>query len=143
MKQFMQFVEHHWQLWGALVVIIVWLIFEELTTKIGALRRLNVTDAVFMVNHDNALVIDLRTEQAFNSGHILHALNFPAKDFTSHSSKILIHKERPLILIDSNDAEAQAIGKKLILQGCSKVYLLARGIDAWKSSGMPLTTNKN
>lgn len=138
MKQFIEFVTHHWLLCVAFVVVLFWLIIEELRTKVGGSARLAPKDAAALMNHEDTMVLDLRTKALFVTGHILGATNIPSADLKSHMDKIDSHKAKPIILVDTTDASLIAISNNLKKQGFTKLYILAGGLTAWKDAGLPL-----
>ena len=141
MKQLLQFIQNHWVLCSALGAALAVLIFEELRSKIGGLPKITAQDATLLLNRENALVIDLRSQKAFTGGHILGATNIVRADFDVYIKKLESHKNQPLILVDDNDVNAAPIGTKLQQQGFAKIYILAGGIMAWKDAQLPLTKN--
>lgn len=141
MKQILQFIQNHWMLSSAFVVVLIALIFEEVKGKIGAVPRIPASSATLLLNRENAVIVDLRTQQVFASGHILGAINIGYADFDAYLKRIEPHKNHDLILVSDNDAHAASVGIKLQKQGFSKVHVLAGGLQAWKNAHLPLTKN--
>lgn len=138
MKQLIEFVTHHWVLGVAFVVVLFWLIIEELRTKIGGSPRLAPKDATALMNHEDALVVDVRAKAVYITGHILGSVNIPAAELQDHLKKIETHKTKPIILVDATDAALVSFSNKLKHHGFTKVYILAGGLPAWKDAGLPL-----
>lgn len=137
-KQLLQFIQNHWILCSAAAVIVFLLIFEELKNKITGTAKISVQDATLLLNRENSIVIDLRNQKSFISGHILNAINIARADIDQNLKKLEPHKNKTLILVDDHDNHALPIGTKLRSQGFAKVYVLAGGLSSWKDAKLPL-----
>ena len=141
MKQLLSFVQNHGPLCVAAGAVLALLVFEELKNKIGGIPRASAQDATLLLNREHAVIIDLRNQEAFASGHILDSINMVRTDFDAHIKKIESHKNHTLILVDDTDANAASIGTKLQKNGFTKIHILTGGLHAWKDVHLPLTKN--
>jgi rhodanese-related sulfurtransferase len=142
MKQFLEFMQHHWVLWASLAVALVLLIIEEIRGQIGKAVRLSPQEMTSLMNHEGAVAIDLRSQQAFLSGHILGAINIAQTDLEISWSKLEAHKNKLIILVDANEAALHSVAKKFKLHGFSKINILKNGIESWKDANLPLVKGK-
>jgi rhodanese-related sulfurtransferase len=136
--QILQFIQNHWLLSSALLVLILWLIFEELKNRVKGIPKLSPQAAVLLLNRENAAVIDLRSQNSFFSGHINGAINLERNAINQDEQKLSSYKSRPLILVDEQEANALSVATKLRAQGFAKIYLLGGGLSSWKDAGFPL-----
>jgi phage shock protein E len=86
------------------------------------------------------LVLDVRTKQEFDSGHLLGALNvdYYAKDFRDRLAPL--DRSKPyLVYCRSGQRSADAV-KIMAGLGFKSVYDIQGGIDSWKASGLPIET---
>lgn len=141
MKQILQFIQNHWMLCSAFGAVLMVLVFEEIRSKMGGIPKISAQTATLLLNRENAITIDLRSQQAFASGHILGAINIVRSDFDAQLKKIEQHKNHTLILVSDNDTDAASIGAKLQKLGFTKIHILSGGILAWKEAHFPLTKN--
>jgi rhodanese-related sulfurtransferase len=137
LQQLLQFIGHHWVLSSMLLLTLLLLFWEESKNKSGG-SRLSLSDATNLINRQHAVLIDLREAPAFQSGHIVNALNFPQNDIMSRLEKLKKYQDKPLILVDSAGQQAALIGNRLRTQGFNKVYCLAGGLQSWTNAGLPL-----
>mgnify|MGYP000005133967 CR=1 FL=1 len=137
-KQILQFIQNHWMLCSAGGVVLALLIFEEIKGKLTGTPKISAQNAALMLNRENTLVIDLRNQKAFTSGHILGSMNIARADIDSSIKKLEVHKNKTLILVDDNDTVATSIVTKLQAQGFAKIYILADGLSSWKNAQLPL-----
>lgn len=137
MQQFLTFSLHHWELWLAFFVLLVLLILLELRNKFSGLQSVSPREATFLINREDAVVVDLRDNNAFATGHILDAINIPAPELPNKLPQLENQKAKPLILVGSNGPALNKLGTLLLSNGF-KVNHLNGGIAAWQSAGLPL-----
>jgi rhodanese-related sulfurtransferase len=138
MNQFIAFVISHWVLWVALVIIIALIILEEAGGYLRGIQQMTLNNAVNLINHEHPIIIDLRNNEKFNDGHILHSLNIPAVDFSNNLKKIK-SKDSPLLLVSDNEQDLTKVSGILKQNNFTKVYSLKGGINAWQRENFPLT----
>lgn len=135
LTQLPQFMLHHWDLWLALCIILVLLLIHELKTYKPL--SLSPQEAVLFINRERAQVIDLRDEPAFKQGHILDAIHAKAEAFDDPA--LSKYKDTPLLFICKNESVTIPILKKWEMAGFKTIRVLTGGIDAWQTTGFPLT----
>ena len=139
MEQLSEFVLNNLLLFAALVVVMVMLIKAELDHQANKGSFLSPSMATrLMNNHDDVLIIDIRTAADFKKGHIKGAKNMPLSDFAKGVDGLSDDKDKPvLIYCNSGNTVTRAI-KLLKNAGFEKVNNLDGGIAAWKEANMPL-----
>jgi rhodanese-related sulfurtransferase len=111
------------------------MIVEFIRAKQGALQ-INPHEAIRLMNHQNATVIDLRTHDAYSTGHIVNAISIPFPDFEK-LKKWDKYQSNPVILVCANGLESRKAAHLLLKQQI-KPYVLAGGIRGWLNAEMPL-----
>ena len=139
MEQLSEFVLNNLLLFAALVVVMVMLIKAELDHQANKGSFLSPSMATrLMNNHDDMLIIDIRTTADFKKGHIKGAKNMPLSDFAKGVDGLSDDKDKPvLIYCNSGNTVTRAI-KLLKNAGFEQVNNLDGGIAAWKEANMPL-----
>jgi len=102
---------------------------------------LTPTEAVQMMNHQHAILVDIRETSAFQSGHIPQARSLPVADFEKKAASL--PKNKPIILVCEQGKSATAAATKLRALGLTEITILAGGLRAWSDAGMPVTANKS
>ena len=142
MGQLFEFVGNHLFLFFALFAVsgaLIWNVFQSQLTGVAAINCFEVTK---LLNHEDAVLIDVREENEFIQGHILNSINMPLSGLSDKMSRLEKHRDQPIIAIClSGQRSAQACGK-LKKQGFEKVYNLSGGIMAWQTASLPLTRGK-
>lgn len=141
MDKFLEFAGNHTLLVFALVTTFLLVIFTELRRKASGMLTVPPTDAVKLINND-AVVIDLRSMEAFSNGHIVNAKSVPLDELAGHIGKLDKLKKKPVIAVcDSGIASTKAVNT-LRDSGFESVYGLKGGMAAWGQAGLPVVTGK-
>ena len=134
MEQLSEFVINHWILVTAFCVSCSLLLSSFLNQASG----LSASEAVMAVNREKAVVVDVREEKEFISGHIAKAINIPRKDFSVFSERLKKHKNKTLIVCCSSGSVSSRAVRELKKIGFEQSFILKGGVVAWKSANYPL-----
>ncbi len=129
----------HQNFWLILMALTsgVMLAFPNLFGKISGVSEADVTQAIQLINHDNALVLDVREHNEFNAGHIASARHIPLGQLKDGIKTLEKFKDQPIVVnCRSGSRSATACGM-LRKAGFSQVYNLTGGILAWQKAQMP------
>ena len=140
MGQLGQFIMNHWGLWLALIAVLLSIFVNELITQKKRAKTLSSSAVIDMINHENAVVIDLRDQELFRAGHIIDAICASADDFTK--PRMEKYKNKPLILVCARGLQSTALASKLREQGFTQPLVLAGGFAAWQEAGLPSVKTK-
>ncbi len=141
MDRYIEFASNHVILSLGLMLSFFLLVFTELQRKARGLTSVEPPEAVKLMNAD-AIVIDMRSPEAFASGHIVNAKNIPADELQAGSAKLENLKSKPAIVVcDAGTASARAVDQ-LRKSGMEKVYGLKGGMTAWSQAGLPVVGGK-
>ncbi len=141
MDRFLEFTGNNRLLVLALLISFFVLIFTELRRRAAGLISVDPADAVKLINN-NAIVIDLRSSEAFSRGHIVNARNIPFDQFDAQRDKIGKFKSKPLIAVcDAGMTSTKAVDS-LRKSGFESAYGLKGGMSAWSQAGLPVVTGK-
>ncbi|MGB5715548.1 MAG: rhodanese-like domain-containing protein [Gammaproteobacteria bacterium] len=138
--QLIEFAGNHRLLVLALFAIVVMLIVSEIQQRLSRVKEVSPAEATRLLNHENATMIDMRTDKDYREGHIANAVNVPTgnADIPASLSK---HRERPVIVYCQRGQRSTALCNKLSKQGFESVYNLKGGVLAWQKAELPLTKN--
>ncbi len=139
MHHVIEFITHHWFLVFVTLVAFVLLVREEAFSRGGFGSNLTAQMLTQKINRDNALVVDVRSQELFKKGHIVGSLNMPDDQFDKKMKKLKQHKHRPLIVVCDQGSRSSKRVTELKKEGYD-AFTLAGGIASWKRADMPLTT---
>lgn len=137
MQELTTFISNHTELGIAVALIILLLIVVELLRAKRKSFSLTPSQATQMMNHDNAVVIDIRPTDAYRKGHIINAQSLPAQEIRDNPKKIEKYKNRPLLIVCNAGLESQKLAALLLKQGYN-AFSLAGGLRSWSEAQMPL-----
>ncbi|HHF7344773.1 TPA: rhodanese-like domain-containing protein [Legionella feeleii] len=140
MEQLGQFIVNHWGLWLALVIVLLIIFINELQTQKKRAKELSPQAAVNLINHENAVVIDLREAEVFRNGHILDAIRATADDF--NEQRMDKYKTKPLIIVCARGLQSSQLATKLREKGFTQPMALAGGMAAWQTAELPVVKGK-
>lgn len=92
-----------------------------------------------MINHDDAVLFDVRSGNDFNNAHIINSLNFPEPELDSREDTLQKYKKRAIIICCEHGNVSEKAARRLKNSGFNPVYCLKGGLSAWRSSNLPLT----
>lgn len=138
MEQLSEFVSNHWILSSAFAVLLFMLVTNILGGVTAGGSQVTPQQAVGLINHEDALVVDLREQADFDRGHILDAMHVPLRSLRDKLQELERYKDKAIILCcQSGNTSTQASGI-LAKAGYSKLYRLGGGIISWQNDNMPL-----
>ncbi len=85
-----------------------------------------------------ALVVDLRSLEAFRTGHIRGCLHVPFPELATRFTAPDPKAKRALILMDETDELSHQAYELLVSRGFDWLYVLKGGMRAWKSASRPV-----
>ncbi len=135
MDQFIEFATNHWELVLALAVTLAALWFTE-TQKGG--KSVSTHIATQMINKEEAVIVDIRDNKDFKTGHIMTAVNLPHKELDQRMHELTKHKEKPVIVVCNLGQASSSATKKLKEAGFNNVVRLQGGITEWRAQNLPL-----
>jgi rhodanese-related sulfurtransferase len=91
-----------------------------------------------LINHEDALVIDVREQSEYVDGHVPESRNIPLSQLESRIGEIEKFKESPLILVCRSGARSSSACSRLVKLGFTKVNNLDGGVGDWAHAGLPL-----
>ena len=115
--------------------MLLWAVFGN---RIRGIKEVNCTAALQLINHKNALVLDVRDDDEYKAGHILNSTQIPLGKLNERVSELAKYKEQPIVVVcrsgNRSGTACAALGK----HGYTQVYNLAGGVTAWQKANLPL-----
>lgn len=141
MEKLLEFAGNNTLLVLALMISFFVVVFTELRRKAGGLLNVEAREAVKLINND-AIVIDLRTVDAFSSGHIVNAKNIPSDELDGKMNSLGKDKSKPIIAVCNAGITSTKAVNTLRAAGFESVYGLKGGMAGWTQAGFPVVTGK-
>lgn len=135
MDTFIFFLIDHYYLSVPLFLVIILLISSN--AKKGG-KRISSQELVALSNEGKTVILDLRSADDFNEGHITNSINIPFKDLDDRSHEIPSNEEKQIVLICEMGSNSGNAGEQLMKFGFKDILILSGGISQWKMDNLPL-----
>jgi rhodanese-related sulfurtransferase len=137
MGQLLEYASHHPWLISLAVAAGAAVLVYELRARAANAAAIGPQDAVRLMNQ-GATVLDVRSAEAFATGHIRGARHLPPDQLGSAGVAMKRLKERPVVVYCERGSSAAGAVRQLAQQGFSKVFNLRGGVAAWRAENLPL-----
>jgi rhodanese-related sulfurtransferase len=138
MAPYFSFLMEHWILSSAFVVLLILILLNEWRYRSSGLTGIGPQQLVDFLNHSGGVVLDIRSSEQYEQGHILGAMNIAPADFEKRLNALNKYKTKPVIAVCAKGLDSPKVSRLLVENGFTKLYYLTGGVDGWKSSGLPL-----
>jgi rhodanese-related sulfurtransferase len=123
----------------ALATILVMLAGDALRRSLSGVTDVEPRQATQLLNSEDAIMIDIRSEKDFRKSHIANAIHLETtRDVSSALNK---YRDKPLIVYCNSGNQSSGICSKLRKQGFTPVYNLRGGLFAWQKAELPVSRN--
>lgn len=138
MSQLIEFMINRWELFVALLIILMLMYGGGVMRRIRGYREIAPRDAVLLLNHDDSVVLDVREDSEVKQGHIINAIHIPLGKLDERMAELESFKQRAVVVSCRSGHRSASACARLRKQGFEQVYNLKGGVMAWESSGLPL-----
>lgn len=135
----MEFIQQNLMLVTLAVATGAMLLWQIFGSKISGIKEVGVIEATQLINHKDALVLDVREDREFSGGHIPDAKHIPLGQLGHRVGELEKFKERPIVINCRSGARSANACGILRKSGFTEVYNLKGGIMAWEQANMPIT----
>jgi rhodanese-related sulfurtransferase len=135
-----EFIIQNWHLFLALVVIVALLGMDLVRHRLSGVAAVSVTELPQLINHDDAVVVDVCEPAEFRKGHIPGALNIPVSQIGDSVAKLEKYRKagRPIVVSCQSGNRSSKAAAMLRKQQFEKVYTLTGGMLAWQKENFPV-----
>ena len=137
-----EFLGNHFYLALGFVGVIVALVVTEAQQFLRSYKALTPAGLTQLINRDNALLIDVSSQQDFEKGHIPGAKHVAMTAFDPESKELSKAKELPVAVVCKTGQTSAQAAQRLKKAGFAKVFWLDGGLGAWKDAQMPLVKGR-
>ena len=139
MGQFLEFALNNWMLFAALLIVAAALFWNLFGNRIRGINDIAPVAAVRLINHEDAVVLDVRDAGEIKEGMIRDAVHIPLAKLKERSGELEAHRQRPVLVVCRSGNRSALGGGTLRKAGFEKVYNLAGGMNGWLSANLPVS----
>jgi rhodanese-related sulfurtransferase len=137
MQDTVLFLQHHWTLSVTFLVGLIILVCVEFFNQKRSPASLSPIQATYMLNRENAKIVDIRSAAHYSDGHIIGAVSLPLSELKEKINKLQKFKSQPIVITCASGVESLRASTLLKAEGYD-VRILAGGVRAWSDANMPL-----
>lgn len=126
----------------ALLGLTLAIVYTEVRRLFRGYKAVTPAQLTQLVNHEDALVLDLRSQADFEKGHIIGAKHLLPSQVEPEGKLLAKAKESPVVLVCAAGMVSPAAAEKLVKAGFKRVSVLDGGITGWQSAGLPLAKGR-
>ena len=131
----MEFVNENLILVSLAIVVFLLAIFNELKIKEGNICGLTPMQAVKLINQ-NAVVFDLRSQEAFDKKHLLESKNVSAAELATKTKGI----KHPLLIVCETGGVSKKGSLALRQNNVEQAFYIKGGLNEWEKASLPITS---
>jgi rhodanese-related sulfurtransferase len=116
-------------------MMLLWSFFGN---RFKGIKEVNSSGAMQLINHKNAVVLDVREPSEYESGHVLNAKLVPLGKLKDRIGELEKYKDRSMVVVCRSGNRSGTACFILGKHGFSQAYNLAGGMQAWKQANLPV-----
>ena len=137
MERLLDYITRHPFLAGGTAVLALAVLAYEASRARSGGQSVGPMDAVRLLNQ-GAVLVDVRSQAEFDSGHILDAKHVPQDQLASSTETLKKYKDKVVVACCESGTRSGAAARVLQAQGFTKVVNLKGGLQAWRAENLPL-----
>jgi rhodanese-related sulfurtransferase len=106
--------------------------------RVAGVPEVDTLEAVQLINHKDALLLDVREDSEYESGHVPNSKHIPAGRVGERLKELEKYKDRPVVVLCRSGNRSTAACSLLKKQGFADVRSLKGGIEGWQQAGLPV-----
>ena len=143
MERLIEFAGNHLFLVTLFVAILMLLMWSLSGSVFSGATQLEPAEAIRMMNHEHAMILDIRVPADFEAGHVLNAINIPHSELSERLKELNKYQQKPLIVYCENGAVTTQAMRSLKAGGFEKIYGMKGGLIAWRNAALPVARGKD
>lgn len=112
-------------------------VIHALEYQAAGYRELSSAEAAELIANITPVIVDVRTDGEFRSGHLANAQLIPVQEFQRRVGELASHKNDPVFVYCRTGNRSTVAAKILVDNGFTNVLNLRRGIVEWSRAGLP------
>lgn len=137
----MEFIKSNALLIGLALGSAIMLLLPMFKKSAGGVPNVTAAEAVTLINRANALVLDVRDEAEFASGHIAEATHIPVDNLAERLNELKKYKNKAILVSCQRGMRSAKACDILRKAEFTQVHNLQGGLNAWLAAKLPVVKN--
>src|SRR5450759_2511459 len=116
-------------------IMLLWSLFGN---RFRGIKEVDTAGALQLINHKNAIVLDVREPKEYDTGHVLNAKLIPLGKLKERMGELEKYRDQPIVVMCRSGNRSGTACFLLGKQGFAQAYNLAGGVQAWQKINFPL-----
>jgi len=138
MDQLITFTSNNTILVVAIIIVSLMLIHSLVGEKLRGYSSVSPAQSTQMINHDDALILDVRENNEYSTGHIINSVHIPLSILKTRMDDLQKYKTKKVIVACRSGHRSSQACANLKKEGFEQVFNLGGGVMAWESANLPL-----
>lgn len=134
----MQFLETNFMMVLVLISSGLMLLWSFFGNKIRGIKEVDTVAALQLINHKDALILDVREQKEYDAAHVLNARLIPLGKLHERIGELEKYREQPIVVMCRSGQRSSSATGMLVKQGFAQTYNLMGGMIAWQKAGLPV-----
>ena len=134
----MQYLESNYLMVIVFVGSGLMLLWSYFGSKIQGIKEVGTVAALQLINHKDAIVLDVREENEYETGHLLNAKLIPLGALKGRVGELEKYREHPIIVTCASGNRSRIAAAQLKNRQFTQAYSLIGGVVAWRKAELPL-----
>ena len=134
----MQFISHNLIPIGIAFFSGAMLLWSLFGNRLRGIKEVDTVAALQLINHKNALVLDVREQSEYDTGHILNSRLIPVGKIKERVGELEKYKDQPIVAVCRSGIRSATACAALGKKGFAQVYNLTGGMQAWQKNNLPV-----
>jgi rhodanese-related sulfurtransferase len=134
----LQFLQNNFWVFTLALTSGVMLFWSYFGNRLRGIKEVDHIAAMQLINHKNALMLDVREQSEYAAGHVVNSKLIPLGKLRERIGELEKYRERPIVVICRSGQRSASACALLGKQGFAQAYNLNGGITAWQKASLPL-----
>lgn len=137
MEQFYEFFGNHTALFVLLGLVLAMVVWTEYRRFSSGFKDISPQEAVRLINHEDALMLDVREDAERVQGSIQNSRHIPLSTLKQRVGELAKYSDRPVVTYCRTGSRSRTAGNILLKNNFKSVSNLRGGMVAWDNANLP------
>ena len=116
----------------------IMLLWPMIGRRFSGVNDVGTLEATQLINHKDAMVLDVREDSEFASGRIPRSKHIPLGQVANRIQELDKFKDKPIVVSCRSGNRSSSACVALRKHGFTQVYNLRGGMIAWEQANLPV-----
>ncbi len=134
----MQYLESNYMMVIVFVGSGLMLLWSYFGSAIRGIKEVGTVEALQLINHKDAVIVDVREQKEYDTGHLLNSKLIPLGTLKGRIGELEKYRDHPVLMICASGQRSKIASAQLKNLGFTQAYSLIGGVVAWRKAELPL-----